>query len=369
MKRLGYGLMRLPLIDKEDPKSNIDMEETKKLVDKFMERGFTHFDTAYMYHREKSEDTFRELVTERYPRESYTVTDKMPMMYIEKEEDLEEKFNEQLKRTGVDYFDYYWLHSLTYNYYKKAEEVNAFDFIIKKKAEGKIKHIGFSYHDNAELLDEILTKYPEVECVQLQINYIDWEDENIQSRKCYETVLKHGKDVMVMEPVKGGSLAKVPEEVEALFKEINPNDSVASWAIRFAGSLDKVIYVLSGMTDMDQLEDNMNIFDNFKPLDEREMEAIGKAVEIIKSSIAIPCTACRYCVEDCPQNIAIPEYFALYNGYKQYGSFSGTYFNNLTRDFGKPSTCIECGQCEEQCPQHIEIISWLKEVVELAEKK
>lgn len=180
MKRLGYGLMRLPLIDKDDPKSSIDMEETKKLVDKFMERGFTHFDTAYMYHREKSEDTFRELVTERYPRESYTVTDKMPMMYIEKEEDLEEKFNEQLKRTGVDYFDYYWLHSLTYNYYKKAEEVNAFDFIIKKKAEGKIKHIGFSYHDNAELLDEILTKYPEVECVQLQINYIDWEDENIQ---------------------------------------------------------------------------------------------------------------------------------------------------------------------------------------------
>lgn len=368
MKKLGFGLMRLPLVDKEDPKNEIDLEEAKSLIDKFIESGFTHFDTAYMYHGEKSEETFRELVVKRYPRNSFTVTDKMPMMRIEKKEELEKIFNQQLERCGVDYFDYYWLHSLTKDYYEKAEEIDAFDFILKKKEEGKIKHIGFSYHDSAELLDEILTKHPEVECVQLQINYVDWEDENIQSRKCYEVCLKHDKDIMIMEPVKGGSLAEVPEEVEELFKSINPDKSIASWAIRFAASLDKVIYVLSGMTEMWQLEDNIEILDDFKPLDENEKKTLEKAVEIIKSSITIPCTACYYCTDGCPENISIPEYFSLYNDYKEYGKFSNTYFNNIRNNNGSPSDCIACGQCEEQCPQHIEIIKWLEEIAELEER-
>lgn len=365
-KKLGFGLMRLPLLDASDAAS-IDIEQTKQMVDTFLEQGFTYFDTAWMYCGFASENATKEALVERHPRDSYTLATKLHAGFLQGKEDRERIFEEQRKKTGVEYFDYYLLHDIGYDHYKIYNELDCFTWLKEKKEQGLVKHIGFSYHDNAELLDKVLTEHPEMEFVQLQINYLDWDSEGIQSRKCYETAVKHGVPVIVMEPVKGGTLANVPEPVERMFKEYDKEASVASWAIRFAASLENVVLVLSGMSNMEQLTDNISYMKELVPLNEEERQLIGKAVEVLNGNIAIPCTACEYCVEGCPKNIAIPKYFSLYNADKQEvkekgWTPQGEYYDRLTNIFGKAGDCIACGQCEKACPQHLPIIKHLNEV-------
>lgn len=369
MKKLGFGLMRLPLLNAEDVKS-IDKPQVCEMVDTFMERGFTYFDTAYMYHDYESERAVKDVLVTRKDRDSYTLASKLPVMQLKEADDMERIFNEQREKTGVEYFDYYLLHALDAEHYKTVKRLDCFGFAMQKKAEGKVKHVGFSFHDKAEVLDQILTEHPEAEFVQLQINYLDWEDANVQSRKCYETAVKHGKKVVVMEPVKGGTLARLPEKAEKLLRSIHPDWSNASWAIRFVASLEHVMVVLSGMSSMEQMLDNSGYMQEFEPLTEEEKKVLEQVVEIIHEAAKVPCTACRYCVEGCPQEIAIPEYFALYNDAltdKENPEYAKRY-EELCRERGKASDCVECGQCEGACPQHLPAIEWLKKVAGVFEK-
>ena len=371
-KKLGFGLMRLPLTDPNDGAS-VDVELLKTMVDTFLEKGFTYFDTAWMYCGFQSECAIRKALVERHPRDSYTLADKLHAGFLQAKDDRDRIFHEQLKKTGVDYFDYYLLHDVGTDHYKTYQELDCFRWLEEKKARGLARHIGFSYHDNAELLDRVLTEHPEVEFVQLQLNYLDWDSEGVQSRKCYETAVKHGKPVIVMEPVKGGTLARVPESVEKMFREARPEMSIPSWAIRFAASLEHVMVVLSGMSNMEQLLDNTDYMADFQPLSAQEQALVKKAVDAINSTIAIPCTGCSYCTEGCPQRIAIPKYFSLYNADLQEIKEKswrpqGEYYTRLTMNFGKASDCLECGQCEQVCPQHLPIIRHLKDVAARFEK-
>lgn len=370
MKKLGFGLMRLPLLDPGDTRS-IDIETVKKMVDLFLARGFTYFDTAACYHQGSSEIAFREAVVKRYPRSAYTITDKLTMFMLQNEADMPGFFKAQLERLGLDYMDYYWLHAMSQSSYRQAEEMHAFAFVQKLKEQGKVKHIGFSFHDDAELLDEILSKHPEMEYVQLQLNYLDWEDAGVQSRLCYEVASKHGKPVIVMEPVKGGSLVNIPKEAEQLFHTCRPAYSTASWAIRFAASLDNVMTVLSGMSDEAQVEDNTGYMTEFQPLDDQEQAVIAQVTEIIKNSITIPCTGCRYCVDGCPKNIAIPDYFSIYNDLTRLGvahkADAHSAYAHLAQTHGKASDCIKCGRCEQRCPQHLPIRKHLESVAQALE--
>lgn len=370
-KNLGFGCMRLPLLDDKD-QTSIDIVQAKAMVDLFLQRGFTYFDTAYMYHDYQSERAVKEILVDRYPRDAYTITTKLPVMQLKKEEDQERIFQEQLAKLGVDYVDYYLLHNLGEEHYKIAQRFDSFAFIKRKQKEGKIRHIGFSYHDHAELLDEILTQHPEVEVVQIQLNYLDYDNLSIQSRKCLEVIQKHQKHVIVMEPVKGGALANVPDEASTLFKHVRPNASIPSWAIRFAASQEGVRMVLSGMSTMAQLEDNTSYMQDFIPMNAQEYEVIQKAVQIIQKAYEIPCTACRYCIEGCPKNIAIPNYFALYNrerSNKSLGAFSvqQMYYEKESKVYGKASDCIACHACERSCPQHIPIVQELQKVANIFE--
>ena len=311
--------MRLPLLNANDATS-IDIEQFKQMADRFIERGFTYFDTAYPYHQGCSETAFREAVASRYDRDRFTVTDKLPCWLINSADDMERIFNEQLQRCGVDYFDYYWLHCLTRENVSIMDRFDGWGFIARMKAEGRIKHIGFSFHDDSQLLEQLLKAHPEVECVQLQINYLDWESPTIEAHTCYDLCTRYGKPVIVMEPVKGGSLAQVPPAVEALMRDYAPEASPASWAIRYAASLPNVMMVLSGMSSPAQVDDNTSYMRDFVPLNDREHDILDRAAAIIKQAIAIPCTACHYCTDGCPQQICIPEYFNLYNTLHQFGS-------------------------------------------------
>ena len=372
-KKLGFGMMRLPQAD-PNVWGSIDFETTKKMVDMFISRGFTYFDTAWMYCGFNSESAVKEVLMDRYPRDSFTLATKLHGGFFNKEEEMDNIFNQQLAKTGATFFDYYLLHDIGEDHYKKYTNLHSFEWLVKKKEAGLVKHIGFSYHDSADLLDRVLTEHPEMEFVQLQINYLDWENKAIQSRLCYETCVKHGKPVVVMEPVKGGTLAEVPDPVRKMFKEAQPDMSVASWAIRFAASLPNVKMVLSGMGSMDMMEDNTGFMQDFAPLSEEETKICLKAADIINSNIAIPCTGCAYCVDGCPMNIPIPKYFALYNADKMEAAGKpftpqGEYYDRLTVNFGKASDCVECGQCEDVCPQHLPIRENLKTVAGHFEKK
>ena len=367
MKKFGFGLMRLPLTD-PNVATSVDLEQMKQMVDLFIEKGFTYFDTAWMYVGFSSENATKEALVKRHPRNTYTLATKLHHGFINTKEDRDMIFNAQLEKTGAGYFDYYLIHDIEKGDYDKYTRLDCFNWLAEKKAQGLVKTMGFSFHDSPELLDRVLTEHPEMEFVQLQLNYLDWENEWVQSRKCYEVCVKHGKPVVVMEPVKGGTLAKVPAAAEALFRAANPQMSVPSWAIRFAASLPNVMMVLSGMSTLEQMKDNVSFMENFQPLTEEEMALCGKVAGIINDQIAVPCTGCSYCTEGCPQHIAIPKYFSLYNDLmredmeQKKWTISYAKYDDLTKEFGRAEDCIECGQCEGICPQHLPIIVYLKDV-------
>lgn len=354
-KKLGFGLMRLP----KKPVT-IDVEQTKQMVDAFLDAGFTYFDTAYVYLG--SENAARKALVERHPRESYTLASKLNAGVAPTARAAKYQLTTTLKRTGAGYIDYYLLHCLMQSNVEKYEKFGLWDFVKEQKAKGKIRHFGFSFHDSPALLDEILTKHPEAEFVQLQINYLDWEDPKVASRACYEVARKHNKPIIVMEPVKGGKLADPPEEVKALMRAYAPNASPASWAIRFAASLEGVVVVLSGMSNTAQMEDNLSYMQEFKPLNEEEQAVIRKAQEIMGRATAIPCTGCAYCTENCPMSIPIPDIFAAMNKHLSAGQTAEAKaaYAAAIDGKGRASDCIECKQCEGACPQHLEITGLLK---------
>ncbi len=372
-KKLGFGLMRMPRINPADA-SSVDVEQVSRMIDLFMERGFTYFDTAWMYNGFESENVARKALVERYPRDSFTLATKLHAGFFNSYEDRDKVFNEQLRKTGAGYFDYYLLHGVESGMLEKYEKYDCFSWLKEKKEQGLVRHIGFSFHDTAELLDQILTKYPDMEFVQLQLNYLDWESSWIQSRACYETAEKHGKPVIVMEPVKGGTLASLPAEAEQMFKDYDPSMSIPSWAIRFAASLPNVMCVLSGMSSLEQMENNTSYMQDFRPLSEEEKKMCFRAADLINSQIAIPCTGCSYCTEGCPMHICIPQYFSIYNEDmrerldEKGWTINFTNYETLTKTFGKASDCIGCGQCEGVCPQHLTIIDFLKDVAKHYER-
>lgn len=364
--KLGFGLMRLPMNGDE-----IDLEQMKQMVDKFIEKGFTYFDTAYAYVNGKSEVAVKEAIVNRYPRDKFQLATKMPIWLVKKYEDMQPIFDTQLERTGAGYFDYYLLHSLNQGSIQRLEEIGAWDFVSEMKKKGLIKHIGFSFHDKAEYLDKLLTMHPETEFVQLQINYVDWESDKVQSRLCYEIARKHNKPIIVMEPVRGGALAVLGPELQAIFKEANPSMSIASWAVRYVASLDGIMTVLSGMSNLEQMDDNLSYMVDFQPLTESELKTIDRVVEELKKIPTIPCTSCKYCVDDCPQKINIPALFEDYNNYNLYKNLEGVrgHYKWLisSGNSEKASACIACASCEGHCPQHIAIIDTLKKVAGILE--
>ncbi|MDO5852363.1 MAG: aldo/keto reductase [Methanobacteriaceae archaeon] len=365
--------MRLPLKNKEDQES-VDQEEVNKMVKTFMDNEYTYFDTAYPYHNGLSEKSLKKALVDKYPRDSFQLADKLPLFFITKEEQMESMFNEQLERCGVDYFDYYMLHNVSKWTEKAFTDIDSFKFILDKKAEGKIKHAGISYHDDAKFLENILKKHAnDIDFIQLQINYIDWENDGIQAKECYELSCKYEIPVIVMEPLKGGSLVDIPKEAEKLFKEYNSERSNAGWALNYCQNLDNVFMVLSGVSNNEHVIDNIKNTNDFKKLTPKEYEIIDKVKNIINSSIAVTCTECGYCLETCPKNILISKFFALYNTEKRMpaNGFSPqeVYYNTLTlkEENGKASDCIECNLCVEHCPQHLDIPKYLKDVTQLFE--
>ena len=361
--KLGFGLMRLPQTD-----GVIDIEQTKKMVDLFMEAGQTYFDTAYVYGKDgASEKAAKEALVDRYPRESFTLATKLcAWLQCDSEETAKQQFHTSLERTGAGYFDYYLLHALQDDTYEKYDQYHIWDFVKEMKAKGLIRHWGFSFHAKPELLDRLLTEHPDTEFVQLQLNYADWENPDVCSRGCYEVARKHGKSIVVMEPVKGGTLANPPQQVADVLKAAEPDMSAASWAIRYVASLDGILTVLSGMSTVEKMEDNLSYMRDFKPLDAKEMAVIGKAQEELAKIEQIPCTACRYCTEGCPMNIPIPDIFAARNLQTLWGQEERARreYANETKEKGKASDCIACGQCETACPQQIKVIERLRECAE-----
>jgi len=375
MKKLGFGLMRMPLLDAED-QTSFDYPKINEMVDAFIQNGFCYFDTAFVYHRGKSEEMVRKAIVDRHSRDKFKIATKLPIWSVKEKGDAQSLFDKQLSRCGVDFIDYYLLHCLDTDNFKKVKQFDLFAFGHALKKQGKIKNLGFSFHDNHEVLEEIFaylktSKIIMPDFVMLQINYIDWLNPNIASKKCYDIARKYGVPIMIMEPVKGGSLVNLPNDAIKLMKDYNSNASIASWAIRYALSLDGIIMVLSGMNTMMQLDDNMATVDNFKPLNNEEREIIKKVVDILNNGTAIGCTYCEYCLKSCPKNIPIHNYFQLYNekSNNPKAFLPSGYYENLIKRFSKPSDCVLCGKCEKMCPQKLKIIDGLKEVTNMFEKK
>ena len=365
MKRFGFGAMRLPMLDGE-----VDKAQFCAMIDEFLAAGFTYFDTAHGYLDGKSELAIRDCLCARYPRESFQLADKLSAGFFKTREDVLPLFEEQLRCCGVDYFDYYLIHAMSAERYDFYREVGAFDIIPQLKREGRVRHFGMSFHDKAEVLDRILTEHPELEFVQLQFNYLDYEDPVVESRKCYEVCVKHGKRVSVMEPVKGGALSELPADAGAILDALG-GGSHASYALRFAEGFENVYMVLSGMSDLRQVEDNIAFMRDFKPLDETELAAVKRVQEIFRSKSLIPCTACRYCTAGCPQHISIPDLFAVMNAKQIHRDWNADYYysETYTKSGGRASDCIRCGKCEKVCPQHLHIRDLLADVAAEFEKK
>lgn len=364
-KNFGFGCMRLPMANEE-----VDIPQTKQMVDAYLAAGFNYFDTAHGYLGGKSELALKECLTSRYPRDQYILTDKLTNFFFKKEEDIRPFFEQQLGWCGVDYFDFYLMHAQgvdNFNYFKSC---HAYETAFELKKEGKIRHVGISFHDRAEVLEQILTEYPQIEVVQIQFNYVDYDDPAIESRKCYEVCQKFGKPVIVMEPVKGGNLVRLPENAKAVFDELN-GGSPASYAIRFVAGFEGIKMVLSGMSSLEQMQDNISYMKDFQPLSEKELEAVGKVQKIFKDMNLIPCTACRYCEAGCPKQIKIPDLFAVMNTKQLYHDWNADYYYNVvhTSEGHKASDCIKCGKCEKACPQHLHIRDLLVEVANEFEKK
>lgn len=360
--KLGFGLMRLP----KDKQGQIKLDEVQRMVDSYMERGFNYFDTAYVY--EGSEEAIRQTLVEKYPRDVYTLADKLPAWKLTCQEDVERIFQESLNRTGVDYFDFYLLHSVEKSHYPTYEKYQCFDFIQEMKKQGKIKYMGFSFHDDADFLDKVLTEHPEIDFVQLQLNYLDWKNGVIQSRRNYEVARKHHKPIVVMEPIKGGTLASFSDDIEKIYKDYAPQKSIASWALRYVASLEGVMTILSGMSNAQQMNDNLDTMTHFEKINDKEARLIKQVTDQVLSYPTIPCTKCRYCTPGCPMHIQIPDLFTAYNSAKMYGEnrrYQTYYKDHSTGDYQPAKACIACGQCESVCPQHLEIISLLKEVSEV----
>ena len=350
-KNFGFGCMRFPTVE-----DKVDIPAVQEMVDAFLKAGFNYFDTARPYHGGESEKILKEVLTSRYPRESYLLTNKLSPTCFETEAEILPFFQSQLERCGVDYFDFYLFHANSAIRHKKFTETRGYEIVKELKAQGKIRHIGTSFHDTAQALDQILTEHPEIEVVQLQFNYVDYEDPKVQARACYEVCRKHGKPVLVMEPVKGGSLVNLPPRALELLE-----GSPASYALRYAAGFEDIVMVLSGMSTMEQVKDNIRTMQDFKPLSRKELGIIGKVKTLYQAQHAIPCTACRYCVEGCPAGIDIPGLFACMNDKRAEKEGAGEAYAAFDI---KADACLDCGQCERECPQHLHIRDLLKEVHE-----
>lgn len=366
-KNFGFGCMRLPMLD-----GNVDIEMTKKMVDEFISRGFNYFDTAHGYLGGKSELALRECLVKRYPRDAYILTNKLSTHFFNKEEEILPLFEEQLQACGVDYFDFYLMHAQDGAIFEKYKKLHAYEKALALKEAGKILHFGISFHDKADVLERILTEYPQIEVVQIQFNYVDYEDASVESKKVYEVCEKHGKPAIVMEPVKGGSLVHLPQKAQEVLDDLGSHMSNASYAIRFAASFPNMCMVLSGMSTFEQMTDNLSYMEDFQPLTDQELQAVQRVCEVFHSMNMIPCTGCHYCVldNDCPKNIQIPELFACFNEKTIFNNWNQDYYYNniLTRDHGKASDCIKCGKCERICPQHLKIRELLVSVAGEFEK-